>query len=69
MLRRLAAYVIDVALLALGVWLGTVTGLQLALLWVVYGLFALHLIVALRNRGRRSVHDLAAGAAVLPGHA
>ncbi len=43
---------------------GTVSGLQLGLLWIVYGLFAIYLIAALRNRGERSVHDLVVGTAV-----
>lgn len=50
---------------ALAPELGTFSGLQLALLWVVYALFALYLFVALRNEGRRSVHDIVAGAVVL----
>ena len=51
-------------LFALSPRLGTFTGLQLGLLWVVYGLFAVYLIVALRNGGERSVHDLVVGTAV-----
>ena len=49
---------------ALSPQLGTFTGLQLGLLWVVYGLFALYLIVALRQRGERSLHELVVGTAV-----
>ena len=49
---------------ALSPQLGTFTGLQLALLVVVYGLFAFYLVVALRNRGERSLHDLVVGTAV-----
>jgi uncharacterized RDD family membrane protein YckC len=49
---------------ALSPQLGTFTGLQLALLVVVYGLFAIYLVVALRNRGERSLHDLFVGTAV-----
>ena len=51
---------------ALSPELGTFS-LQLGLLWAVYALLALYLFVALRHEGRRSVHDLAAGAAVLSG--
>jgi uncharacterized RDD family membrane protein YckC len=54
---------------ALSPELGTFSGLQLGLLWAVYALLALYLFVALRHEGRRSVHDLAAGAAVLSGRA
>lgn len=49
---------------ALAPQLGTFSGLQLGLLWVVYGLFAVYLIVALRYGGERSVHDLVVGTAV-----
>ena len=51
-------------LFALSPELGSFTGLQIGFLWVVYGLFAIYLVVAVRNRGERSVHDLAAGTAV-----
>lgn len=49
---------------ALSPQLGTFTGMQLGLLWVVYGLFAVYLVVALRHRGERSVHDLVVGTVV-----
>ena len=62
-LRRLAAYAIYIATLA--VLLISFSGLQLALLWVVYALFALYLFVVLRNEGRRSARDFVAGAVVL----
>jgi uncharacterized RDD family membrane protein YckC len=51
---------------ALSPRLGTFSGLQLALLWVVYGSLAAYLIVALRNQGERSIHDLVAGSSVRP---
>lgn len=51
-------------LFALSPELGSFTGLQLGLLWVVYGLFAIYLVVAVRNRGERSVHDLVVATAV-----
>ena len=49
---------------ALSPRLGTFSGLQLGLLWVIYGLFAVYLVVALRNGGERSVHDLVVGTTV-----
>lgn len=49
---------------ALSPQLGTFSGLQLALLWVVYGSLAAYLIVALRNGGERSIHDFVAQSAV-----
>ena len=56
-----------VTLFGLSVELGTFTGIQIALLWLVYGLFAVYVIVGLRNRGERSVHDLVAGTMVRRG--
>jgi len=49
---------------ALSPQLGTFTDLQLGLLIVVYVLFAVYLVVALRNGGARSVHDLVADTVV-----
>ena len=54
------------ALFAMAPALGAVGGTQLAVLWLVYALFALSLGVALRTDGRRSVHDLVAGTTVTP---
>ena len=53
-----------VTFFALSPQLGTFTELQLGLLIVVYVLFAIYLVVALRNGGGRSVHDLVAGTVV-----
>lgn len=54
------------AMFALSVRFDTFTGVQIALLSVVYALAAGYLVVALRTRGQRSVHDLVAGTAVVP---
>lgn len=51
---------------ALSPALGTFSALQIVLLWIVYALLAIYLVVALRNRGERSVHDIVAGTAVRP---
>ena len=52
------------AMFALSSGFDTFTGLQIAMLWVVYGLLALYLVVAFRTGGERSVHDLVAGTVV-----
>lgn len=77
LLRRSAAYGADILILAMvliplafaiqamtGYRPESGIGLQLGLLWVVYGSLAAYLIVALRNGGERSIHDLAAGSTV-----
>lgn len=53
------------AMFALAPRLGDFSGLQITLLWLVYALFAAYLAVALRTGGERSLHDLAAGTAVV----
>ncbi len=53
-----------VTMFALSPQLGTFSGLQIGILWLVYALFAAYLVVALRNGGERSIHDLVAGTAV-----
>ena len=52
------------ALFGLSVELGTFSGLQIGVLWLVYALLAVYIVVAVRNAGERSVHDLVAGTAV-----
>jgi uncharacterized RDD family membrane protein YckC len=49
---------------ALSPRLGTFSALQAGLLTIVYVLLAAYLVVALRNGGTRSVHDLVAGTGV-----
>ena len=49
---------------ALSPQLGTINELQIGLLWIVYAVLAIYLVVALRNGGERSVHDLVAGTVV-----
>jgi uncharacterized RDD family membrane protein YckC len=46
---------------ALSPRLGSFSGLQAGLLTIVYVLLAAYLVVALRNRGERGIHDLVAG--------